>query len=81
MIFTALLLAAAVSCNGPKEPVETTDNVKTSPEALTLSAEPQTVVLQVNAGEAFQAYCNDEWVKVDPSYTASASGSVNVTVT
>ena len=80
-IISAVLLLAVCACNGGKEnPTEPTDNVKTSPEALAFTAEPQTLALTVNAGEAFQAYCNDDWVSVDPSYTAAASGTVNVTV-
>ncbi|MBR4826849.1 MAG: family 16 glycosylhydrolase [Bacteroidales bacterium] len=80
-IITALILLAVCSCNGGKvDPVEPEDNVKTSPEALTFTAEPQTLTLSVNAGEAFQAYCNSDWVKVDPAYTAESSGEVKVTV-
>ena len=80
LLASVLVLFSACSCGGSKEPAEPTDNVKTSPEALTFTAEPQTLAVQVNAGEAFQAYCNDEWVTVDPGYVSSASGTVNVTV-
>ena len=76
-----LTLTAAISCGGRNEPeTPETDNVKTTPEALTFTAEPQTLTLSVDAGGAFQAYCNDEWVTVEPSYTASPTGTVSVTV-
>jgi len=81
MIMASVLLCALCACQGNTDPVEPVDNVKTSPEALTFTAEPQTLALSVNAGGAFQAYCNDDWVTVDPSYTAESSGTVNVTVT
>ena len=81
MTVIPLLLLALAACGGNKEPETPTDNVKTSPEALTFTAEPQTLEIQVNAGEAFQAYCDAEWVKVDPGYSSAPSGTVKVTVT
>ena len=79
---SALLLLAACSCGGGKdEPVVETDTVKTAPEALSFKAEGETLTLNVTAGGAFQVYCNDDWVKVDPSYVNSGSGTVSVTVT
>ena len=81
MTVIPLLLLALTACGGNTEPETPTDNVKTSPEALTFTAEPQTLEIQVNAGEAFQAYCDAEWVKVDPGYSSAPSGTVKVTVT
>ncbi len=76
-----LLLLALVSCGGTEEPDTPVDNVKTSPEALTFTAEPQTLTVTVDAGGSFQAYSNSEWVTVDPPYTAASTGTVNITVT
>ena len=76
-----MLLLALAACGGNTEPETPTDNVKTSPEALTFTAEPQTIDIQVNAGEAFQAYCDAEWVKVEPSYSSAPTATVKVTVT
>ena len=81
MTVIPLLLLALTACGGNTEPETPVDNVKTSPEALTFTAEPQTLELQVNAGASFQAYCDDDWVKVEPSYVAESSGTVKVSVT
>ena len=81
-IISVFLAAVALVCCGSREdPVQEQDNVKTTPEALAFSAEPQTLTLQVTAGQAFQAYSNNDWITVDPAYTAEASGTVSVTVT
>ena len=80
MMTVALLLLALTACGGNVDPVEPTDNVKTSPEALTFTAEPQTLAISVDAGESFQAYCDAEWVSVDPGYSAQATATVNVSV-
>ena len=73
-------LAVACSCGGQEGPAEEVDNVTTSPAALSFVAEPQTLELSVNAGAAFQAYCDAEWVNVDPGYVSAPSGTVKVTV-
>ena len=81
-LFTLVLsLVAAYSCGGREEPAEEVDNVTTSPVELAFTAEPQTLEIQVDAGAAFQAYCDAEWVSVDPPYSSASSASVKVTVT
>ena len=80
-LLTVFLLLVACSCGGGKEySQEEADTVQTSPETLTFKAEGETLALNVTADGPFQVYCNDDWVKIDPSYVASASGSVSVTV-
>ena len=77
---STLLLLAACSCGGGKDEPVVTDTVSTNPTALSFKAEGETLTLGVTASGAFQVYCNDDWVKVDPSYVAASSGSVYVTV-
>ena len=77
---STLLLLAACSCGGGKDEPVVTDDVKTTPESLSFKAEGETQTLGVTASGPFQVYCNDDWVKVDPSFVNAASGSVNVTV-
>ena len=81
-ILSALVFLVACSCGGGKDdPAVVTDSVKTTPEALSFKAEGETLTLGVTASGSFQVYCDDDWVKVEPSFVKASSGSVYVTVT
>lgn len=76
-----LILLAAVSCGGKeKTAVEDTANVKVTPASLSCSADASVLELQVIAEGPFQAYCNDSWVSVSPSYSAETTATVTVEV-
>ena len=77
---STLLLLAACSCGGGKDEPVVTDTVTATPTALSFKAEGETLTLGVTASGPFQVYCNDDWVKVNPSFVNGATGSVQVTV-
>ena len=80
-VLSVLVLLVACACGGGKDqPAIETDNVRTSPETLSFTAEPQTQTLNVTADGPVQVYSNDSWVKVDPAYIASGSGVVSISV-
>ena len=80
-VLSVLVLLVACACGGGKDqPAIETDNVRTSPETLSFTVEPQTQTLNVTADGPVQVYSNDSWVKVDPAYIASGSGVVSISV-
>ena len=84
IILSVLLVAAACSCGGSKEPVPAdTETVSVNPTELSCAAPATTLTLNVTASAAFQAFAEDgvDWVTVTPSYSAEKSAAVTVQVT
>ena len=84
IIYITLVLAiAACSCGG-KDPVpaQTKETVSCAPTSLSCDENGGDLTLQVTASGPFQAFPADgvDWVKVEPSYSASPSGTVTVKV-
>ena len=83
-ILSFLLVAAACSCGGSKDPVPAEEETVTvTPTSLSCSADAAELTLNVTASDAFQAFPADgcTWVTVDPSYSAEKSAKVTVKVT
>lgn len=80
MLMTAVLLAAA--CGGKEQPVteDQEGTVQTTPTALEFDSNGGSKELKVTAAGPFQAYSNESWITVEPSYSAQSEGTVTVTV-
>ena len=78
------ILFAAVACScGGKETIDpgiAAGTVSTSPQSLTIGPDGGSLTLDVTASDSFQAYCNDDWVAVEPGYSKESSATVTVKV-
>ena len=84
LLMAVLLVSAACSCGGSKEPDSKTgtETVSVNPPTLSCDEEAHTLTLNVVASGPFQAFAADgvSWVTVEPSYSAQASAPVTVSV-
>lgn len=85
MIFAILLSAGLMVCacgseNTPTNEKSSAGTVTVSTQSLSCTAAETTLSLNVNASGSWEAYSNDDWLSVSPSYSKASSGTVTIGV-